>query len=122
LSPSRSPIKWRASPSRSCAARQALAQIRRDLDALPSGAYTCACRKAYRLTYRSQRETPRDRALSGAFALRPKGMHRRTFERAMERIDRAEGIVDGHKRKAIGHSNVRGYSGIRVAKSRTGAA
>jgi hypothetical protein len=33
-----------------------------------------------------------------------------------ERIDRAEGIVDGHKRKAIGHSNARGYSGIRVAK------
>jgi hypothetical protein len=78
---------------------------------LPSGAYTFACRKAYRLAYRSQRETPRDRALSGAFALRrklgadggigdyvtkPKGMHWRTFERAMERIDRAEGIVDGH--------------------------
>ena len=108
-----------------------------DRDALPSGAYTCACRKAYRLAYRSQRETPRDRALSGAFALRrklgadggagdyvtkPKGMHWRTFERAMERIDWAEGIVDGHKRKAIGHSNMRGYSGIRVAKSRTGAA
>ena len=108
-----------------------------DRDALPSGAYTCACRKAYRLAYRSQRKTPRDRALSGAFALRrklgadggagdyvtkPKGMHWRTFERAMERIDRAEGIVDGHKRKAIGHSNMRGYSGIRVAKSRTGAA
>jgi hypothetical protein len=99
--------------------------------------HTCTCRKAYRLAYRSQRETPRDRALSGAFALRrklgadggvgdyvtkPKGMHWRTFERAMERIDRAEGIVDGHKRKAIGHSNVRAYSGIRVAKSRTGAA
>jgi hypothetical protein len=82
-----------------------------DRDALPSGAYTFACRKAYRLAYRSQRETPRDRALSGAFALRqklgadggigdyvtkPKGMHWRTFERAMERIDRAEGIVDGH--------------------------
>ena len=78
---------------------------------LPSGAYTCAFRKAYRLAYRSQRETPPDRALSGAFALRrklgadggvgdyvtkPKGMHWRTFERAMERIDRAEGIVDGH--------------------------
>ena len=73
---------------------------------LPSEAYTFACRKAYRLAYRSQRETPRDRALSGAFALRrklgadggigdyvtkPKGMHWRTFERVMERIDRAEG-------------------------------
>ena len=78
---------------------------------LPSGAYTFACRNAYRLAYRSQRETPRDRALSRAFALRrklgddggigdyvakPKGMHWRTFERAMERIDRAEDIVDGH--------------------------
>jgi hypothetical protein len=78
---------------------------------LPSGAYTFACRKAYWLAYRSQREAPRDRALSRAFALRrklgddggigdyvakPKGMHWRTFERAMERLDRAEGIVDGH--------------------------
>jgi len=32
-------------------------------------AYTFACRKVYQLAYRSQRETPRDRALSGAFAL-----------------------------------------------------
>src|SRR5271165_6228565 len=37
---------------------------------LPSGAYTFACRKAYRLGYRSQRETPHDRSLSRAFALR----------------------------------------------------
>jgi hypothetical protein len=78
---------------------------------LPSGAGTFASRKAYRLGYQSQRETSRDRSLSRAFALRrklgddggigdyiakPKGMHRRTFERAMERIDRAEDIVDGH--------------------------
>jgi hypothetical protein len=78
---------------------------------LPSGTYTFACRKAYRLAYRSQREAPRDRAISRAFSLRrklgddggigdyvtkPKGMHRRTFERAMGRIDRAEDIVDGH--------------------------
>ena len=64
--------------------------------------------KAYRLAYRSQRETPCDRALSGAFGLRrklgadggigdyitkPKGMHWRTFERVMGRIDRAEAIV-----------------------------
>src|SRR5271165_2096002 len=62
---------------------------------LPSGAYTFASRKAYRLDYRSQRESPRDRSLSRAFALRrkiggeggicssiekQKGMHRRTFE------------------------------------------
>jgi hypothetical protein len=78
---------------------------------LPSGAYTFACRKAYRLGYRSQRETPRDRSLSRAFALcrklgsdegigdyihKPKGMHRRTFERAMERVYRAEDIVEAY--------------------------
>jgi hypothetical protein len=79
---------------------------------LPPGAYTFACRKAYRLAYRSQRELPRDRALSRALALRrklgatggtgdyiakPKGMHWRTFERAMARIHRAEDIVDMHE-------------------------
>jgi hypothetical protein len=37
---------------------------------LPSGADTFASRKAYRLGYRSQRESPRDRSLSLAFALR----------------------------------------------------
>ena len=39
---------------------------------LPSGTYTFACRKAYRLAYRSQREAPRDRAISRAFSLRRK--------------------------------------------------
>lgn len=78
---------------------------------LPNGAYTFASRKAYRLGYRSQRESPRDRSSSRAFALRgkiggeggigdyiakPKGMHQRTFERAMERIDRAGEIVEAH--------------------------
>src|SRR5271170_2738600 len=33
---------------------------------LPNGAYTFASRRAYRLGYRSQRETPRDRAFSRA--------------------------------------------------------
>ena len=79
---------------------------------LPSGAYTFACKSAYGLAYRSQRETPWDRALSRAFTLRrklgndggigdyilkPKGMHRRTFSRAMEGIDRAEGVVEAHE-------------------------
>ena len=78
---------------------------------LPSGAYTFAARSAYRLAYRSQRETPRDRALARAFALRrklsdgggigdivvkPKGMHWRTFDRAVQRIGRAEAVVDMH--------------------------
>ena len=77
----------------------------------PSGVYTFASRRAYRLGYRSQRESPRDRSLSRAFALRekiggrggigssiakPKGMHARTFARAMEKIYRAEEIVDAH--------------------------
>ena len=78
---------------------------------LPSGAYTFASRKAYRLGYRCQRESPRDRSLSRAFAprgkiggeggigdyiLKPKGMHWRTFERAMERVNGAEEIVEAH--------------------------
>jgi hypothetical protein len=77
----------------------------------PSGASTFACRKAYRLGYRSHRESPRDRSLSRAFALRrkiggeggigdyiekPKGMHWRTFERAMEKVYQAEEIVEAH--------------------------
>jgi hypothetical protein len=78
---------------------------------LPSGADTFASRKAYRLGYRSQCESPRDRSLSRAFALRgkiggrggiddyiakPKGMHARTFERAMERVYGAEEIVEAY--------------------------
>jgi hypothetical protein len=78
---------------------------------LPSGADTFASRKAYRLGYRSQRESPRDRSLSRAFALRakiggkggicdriekPKGMHTRTFKLAMEKVYAAEKIVDAH--------------------------
>ena len=78
---------------------------------LPSGAYTFASRKAYWLGYRCQRESPRDRSLSRALVLRrkiggkggigdyipkPTGMHTRTFERAMEKIYRAEEIVEAH--------------------------
>jgi hypothetical protein len=83
---------------------------------LPSGAYTFACRRAYRMGYRSQRQTLRDRALSRAYALRqklgnhgligsyvakPKGMHWRTFERLVMRIERAEGIVQGHASRLL---------------------
>ena len=78
---------------------------------LPPGASTFACQKAYRLGYRSQRETPDNRSFSRAFALRkkiggkggigdyigkPRGMHWRTFDRAMERVNDAEKIVLGH--------------------------
>jgi hypothetical protein len=78
---------------------------------LPSGADTFASRRAYRLGYRSQRESPRDRSLSRAFALRgkiggdggigdyipkPKGMHARTFERATEKVYAAEETVEAY--------------------------
>jgi hypothetical protein len=78
---------------------------------LPPGADTFASRKAYRLGYRSQRESPRERSLSRAFALRgeiggdggigdyipkPKGMHARTFERAMEKVYAAEETVEAY--------------------------
>jgi hypothetical protein len=78
---------------------------------LPSGAFTFASRQAYRLGYRSQRESPRDRGLRRAFKLRgklgsdggigdyipkPKWMRWRTYDRTLERIATAESIVDGH--------------------------
>jgi hypothetical protein len=78
---------------------------------LPPRADTFASRKAYRLGYRSQRESPRERSLSRAFALRekiggkggictliekPKGMHARTFNRAMQRVYAAETVVESH--------------------------
>ncbi len=83
---------------------------------LPDGAYNFACRRAYRLGYQSQRQTPRDRALSRTFALRrrlgndggiggfigkPKGMHWRTFKRALMRIAQAEDIVQGHAARSM---------------------
>jgi hypothetical protein len=37
---------------------------------LPNGAYTFASRRAYRLGYPSQRESPRDRSITRAFKLR----------------------------------------------------
>ena len=78
---------------------------------LPNGAYTFASRRGHQLGYLCQRETPRDRSLSRAFALRdkiggeggigdyipkPKGMHARTYERALERIFGAEEVVEMH--------------------------
>jgi hypothetical protein len=83
---------------------------------LPDGAYTFACRRAYQLGYQSQRQTRRDRSLSRAFTLRrrlgddgwigsyvakPKGMHWRTFERALIKIAQAEDIVQGHAARLL---------------------
>lgn len=66
---------------------------------MPDGGETFASRKAWRLGYQSQRVSGRDAAFErlfrlqrrlgseqgwGAFLTRPKGMHRRTFERHCE--------------------------------------
>ena len=83
---------------------------------LPPDANAFASRRAYALGYRSQRQSPFDRSLSRAFALRakiggqggigdpilrPKRMHMCTFEHAMERIERAEEIVEAHLALAL---------------------
>lgn len=78
---------------------------------LPNGALTFASRQAYRLAYRSQREAPHDRALRRAFKLRdklggtggigdylakPKWMRWPTYDRKLDEIFAAEGVVDAH--------------------------
>jgi hypothetical protein len=78
---------------------------------LPPGGRVFASRRFYRLAYRSQRESPRDRALGRAFKLRrrlgsnggigdyierPKGMRQRTFDRMMERVEAAEGVCNAN--------------------------
>jgi hypothetical protein len=81
----------------------------------PSGGIF-ASRKAYRLGYRSQRESPRDRALGRAFKARqrlvslmasgdliskPRGMRWRTYDRHMHRVKQAEATVTAHTRKLL---------------------
>ena len=78
---------------------------------LPNGTYTFASRRAYRLGYPSQRESPRDRSITRAFKLRdrlsgeggigdyipkPKWMRWRTYEREIARIGAAEGINNAY--------------------------
>jgi hypothetical protein len=79
---------------------------------LPPGSTRFLSRGAYRhLAYRSQRTTPYDRALDIAFKLRrrmgdqgaigdyidkPKWMRWSTFERQLQRIKRAEAVIDAH--------------------------
>jgi hypothetical protein len=78
---------------------------------LPPGGRVFASRAFYRLGYRSQRESPRDRALGRAFKLRrklgsnggigdyiekPKGMRWRTFDRMMERVEKVEAVCNAN--------------------------
>jgi hypothetical protein len=84
---------------------------------LPNGALTFASRQAYRLAYRCQRETNYDRALRRAFKLRdrlgadggigdyvakPKWMRIKTYDRKLEEIWQAEGVVDAHLAALLG--------------------
>jgi hypothetical protein len=77
---------------------------------LPAGATTFASRAAYRLAYRSQRETPRDRASRRALKLwarlggdggiddciKPKWMRWATYNRKLEEIAAVEEVLDAH--------------------------
>jgi hypothetical protein len=77
----------------------------------PSGGALFASRKAHRLAYRSQRQSPHDRAISQAFKRRrrlgadggigdpidkPHGMRWATFDRKMEQIEAAEAVCNAH--------------------------
>jgi hypothetical protein len=78
---------------------------------LPNGAYTFASRRAFRLGYRSRRETPRDRSITRAFKLRdrlggrggigdyipkPEWMRWRTYELQIAWIGAVQGINTAH--------------------------
>ena len=78
---------------------------------LPLGALRFSSRHGHRPAYRSQRESPSDRAINRAVKLRPKlgshggigqsirkpkGMHRRTFAREMAKVEDAETLVNGY--------------------------
>jgi hypothetical protein len=77
----------------------------------PSAAGIFASRKAHRLAYRSQRQSPYDRAINQAFKRRqrlgaegaigdpidkPYGMRWVTFDRKMEQIEAAEAVCNSH--------------------------
>jgi hypothetical protein len=77
----------------------------------PSGSTIFASRKAHRLAYRSQCQSPYDRAISQAFKLRrrlgadggigdpinkPKGMRWTTFDRKMQQIEATEAVCNAH--------------------------
>lgn len=68
------------------------------------------CRKCLGLTYQSQRETAHGRACARYHALagrlgegerRPKGMHRRTYERILAGMEKASGAMLGEVRRLL---------------------
>jgi hypothetical protein len=78
---------------------------------MPAGVTTFASRKCFRSAYRSQRQSPYNRALSRAFKLsrrlgstggigdyieKPKGMRWATFDRKMDQLEQVEAPVDAH--------------------------
>jgi hypothetical protein len=78
---------------------------------MPAGGGVFASRKAHRLAYRSQRQSPYDRTISRAFKLRrrlgstgalwdaidkPKGMRWATFDRKMDQVEAAEAVCNGN--------------------------
>jgi len=94
---------------------------------LPPGATSFACRKAYRLPYRSQRESGIDRTHSrqarlfkklgakydyyeGSIPARPKGMHRQTYNWLAAELEAA---IDAHELTfAIGARRILGLDGL----------
>jgi hypothetical protein len=82
----------------------------------PTSAGLFASRKAHRLAYRSQRQSPHDRPISQAFKLRrrlgstagigdyiekPKGMRWATFDRKMEQVEAAEAVCNAYLIRAF---------------------
>lgn len=84
----------------------------------PPGGDRFASRQAWGLAYRSQRETPFDRACSRAWGLRnrlgitdpigdwcfrPKGMHEARWARELARLEAADAVVDGLLANLVEH-------------------
>ena len=89
---------------------------------LPAGASRFASRREHGLGYRSQRQSPRDRAVSRAWKARsrldaigdiggpcfkPKWMRWHTFDRLMAKVERAEAIVNRHAALLVRHGGRR---------------
>jgi hypothetical protein len=83
---------------------------------MPAGGGIFASRKAHRLAYHSQRQSPYDRSISQAFKRRqrlgadggigdpidkPKGMRWNTFDSKMEQVEAAEAVCDAHLARFI---------------------